>query len=65
MFLYGVQNLHMSYVMTKRADFNIERLQGLVLENKKCGVIGTGLIGELGSARGRAKGGNTPLSLCF
>jgi len=40
------KNTHMSYVMTKKADFDITSLQCLLLENKICGVIGTGLIGK-------------------
>jgi len=40
------KNTHMSYVMTKMADFDITSLQCLLLENKICGVIGTGLIGK-------------------
>merc|ERR1719283_513366 len=40
------KNTHMSYVMTKRADFDITSLQCLLLENKVCGVVGTGLIGR-------------------
>jgi len=40
------KNTHMSYVMTKKADFDITSLQCLLLENKVCGVIGTGLIGK-------------------
>jgi len=40
------KNTHMSYVMTKKADFDITSLQCLLLENKTCGVIGTGLIGK-------------------
>jgi len=40
------KNTHMSYVMTKKADFDITSLQCLLLENKICGVIGTGLIGR-------------------
>jgi len=40
------KNTHFSYVMTKKADFDITSLQCLLLENKVCGVIGTGLIGK-------------------
>jgi len=40
------KNTHMSYVMTKKADFDITSLQCLLLENKVCGVVGTGLIGR-------------------
>jgi len=40
------KNTHMSYVMTKKADFDITSMQCLLLENKTCGVIGTGLIGK-------------------
>ncbi|XP_023344956.1 uncharacterized protein LOC111714140 isoform X2 [Eurytemora carolleeae] len=40
------KNTHMSYVMTKKADFDITSLQCLLLENKTCGIIGTGLIGK-------------------
>ena len=40
------KNTHMSYVMTKKADFDITSLQCLLLEDKICGVIGTGIIGE-------------------
>jgi len=40
------KNTHMSYVMTKKADFEITNMQCLLLENKTCGVIGTGLIGK-------------------
>merc|ERR1711872_415485 len=40
------KNTHMSYVMTKKADFEITSMQCLLLENKTCGVIGTGLIGK-------------------
>jgi len=40
------KNTHMSYVMTKKADFNITSMQCLLLENKVCGIIGTGLIGK-------------------
>jgi len=40
------KNTHMSYVMTKKADFDITSMQCLLLENKICGVIGTGLIGK-------------------
>jgi len=40
------KNTHMSYVMTKKADFDITSMQCLLLENKICGVIGTGLIGR-------------------
>ena len=40
------KNTHMSYVMTKKADFDITSLQCLLMENKTVGVIGTGLIGE-------------------
>ena len=40
------KNTHMSYVMTKKADFDIMSLQCLLLENKTCGVIGTGVIGK-------------------
>ena len=41
------KNTHMSYVMTKKADFDITSLQCLLLENKTCGIIGTGLIGKI------------------
>jgi len=40
------KNTHMSYVMTKKADFEITNMQCLLLENKTCGIIGTGLIGK-------------------
>jgi len=40
------KNTHMSYVHTKKADFDITSMQCLLLENKTCGVIGTGLIGK-------------------
>jgi len=40
------KNTHMSYIMTKKADFDITSMQGILLENKTCGVIGTGLIGK-------------------
>jgi len=40
------KNMHMSYVMTKKADFDITSLQCLLLENRTCGVIGTGIIGK-------------------
>jgi len=40
------KNTHMSYVHTKQADFDITSMQCLLLENKTCGVIGTGLIGK-------------------
>ena len=40
------KNTHMSYVMTKKADFNITSLQCLLMEDKICGIIGTGLIGR-------------------
>ena len=41
------KNTHMSYVMSKKADFDITGLQCLLLEDKICGVIGTGIIGKL------------------
>merc|ERR1711872_1035617 len=34
------KNTHMSYVMTKKADFEITNMQCLLLENKTCGLIG-------------------------
>eukprot|EP00091_Calanus_sinicus_P005980 TRINITY_DN1653_c0_g1_i13.p1 TRINITY_DN1653_c0_g1~~TRINITY_DN1653_c0_g1_i13.p1 ORF type:complete len:172 (-),score=58.05 TRINITY_DN1653_c0_g1_i13:243-716(-) len=45
------KNTHMSYVMTKKADFEITNMQCLLLENKICGVIGTGLIGKKCAAK--------------
>ena len=38
------KNTQMSFVMTKRADFQISNMQGILMENKTCGVIGTGTI---------------------
>ena len=40
------KNTHMSYVMTKKADFEISNMQCILMENKTCGIIGTGLIGR-------------------
>ena len=40
------KNTHMSYVMTKKADFEISNMQCILIENKTCGIIGTGLIGR-------------------
>jgi lactate dehydrogenase-like 2-hydroxyacid dehydrogenase len=40
------KNTHKSYVMTKKADFDITSLECLLLENKICGIIGTGIIGK-------------------
>lgn len=40
------KNTHMSYVMTKKADFDITSLQCLLVENKVAGIVGTGLIGK-------------------
>jgi len=40
------KNTHMSYVMSKKADFDITGLECLLLEDKICGVIGTGIIGR-------------------
>jgi len=45
------KNTHMSYVMTKKADFEITNMQCILLENKICGVIGTGLIGKKCAAK--------------
>merc|ERR1711970_206271 len=45
------KNTHMSYVMTKKADFEITNMQCLLLENKTCGIIGTGLIGKKAAAK--------------
>ena len=45
------KNTHMSYVMTKRADFQITDMQCVLMENKVCGVIGTGLIGKKFAAK--------------
>ena len=41
------KNTQMSYVMTKKADFDISNMQCLLMENKTCGIIGTGLIGRM------------------
>ena len=41
------KNTHMSYVMTKKADFEISNMQCILMENKTCGIIGTGLIGRM------------------
>jgi len=40
------KNTHMSYVMTKKADFEISNMMCILMENKVCGIIGTGLIGK-------------------
>ena len=40
------KNTQMSYVMTKKADFEISNMQCILMENKTCGIIGTGLIGR-------------------
>jgi len=36
----------MSFVMTRKANFDITSMQCLLMENKICGVIGTGQIGK-------------------
>ena len=41
------KNTQMSYVMTKKADFEISNMQCVLMENKICGIIGTGLIGRM------------------
>ena len=41
------KNTQMSYVMTKKADFEISNMQCILMENKTCGIIGTGLIGRM------------------
>jgi len=41
----------MSYVMTKKANFEVTSMQCLLLENKICGVLGTGLIGRKAAAK--------------
>jgi len=56
------KNTHMSYVMTKKADFDITSMQGLLLENKVCGIIGTGLIGKKAVAK---MSGLVEQVLCF
>ena len=40
------KNSQMSYVMTKKADFEISNMQCVLMENKVCGILGTGLIGK-------------------
>ena len=40
------KNTQTSYVMTKKADFEISNMQCILMENKTCGIIGTGLIGR-------------------
>ena len=40
------KNTQMSYVMTKRADFEISNMQCVLMEDKVCGILGTGLIGR-------------------
>ena len=40
------KNTQMSYVMTKKADFEIANMQCVLMENKVCGILGTGLIGK-------------------
>jgi len=40
------KNSHKSFVKSRTADFTIDTMQCLLLENKICGVIGTGLIGK-------------------
>jgi len=45
------KNTHMSYVMTKKANFEVTSMQCLLMENKICGVLGTGLIGRKAAAK--------------
>lgn len=45
------KNTHMSYVMTKKADFDITSLQCQLVENKVAGIIGTGLIGRMAAEK--------------
>jgi len=45
------KNTHMSYVMTKKADFEISNMMCILMENKVCGIIGTGLIGKKCTAK--------------
>jgi len=40
------KNTQMSYEMTKKADFEISNMQCILMENKVCGIVGTGLIGK-------------------
>merc|ERR1719431_773096 len=37
--------------LAKKADFEITNMQCLLLENKTCGIIGTGLIGKKAAAK--------------
>jgi len=45
------KNTHLSYVMTKKANFEVTSMQCLLMENKICGVLGTGLIGRKAAAK--------------
>ena len=40
------KNLQKSYERTKNANFSIENLQCVLMENKIAGIIGTGVIGQ-------------------
>ena len=54
------KNTQMSYVMTKRADFEISNMQCVLMEDKVCGILGTGLIGRKTAQKISGRVANAP-----